>query len=137
MVRQTVSAPDFRVQNDGSSFLLHANTRAARNWVEEHIPRDAMTWHGDIVIAPGYISDIVKCCGRRSNGPTAMKGSPRTSETHGRHGYYRVTPITRRASCLSIVSASDLPPNWGDARAANQPAPFLSTGRVARSIRAA
>jgi hypothetical protein len=53
MVRQTLSAPDFRVQNDGSSFLLHANTKAARNWVEEHIPRDAMTWHGDIVVAPG------------------------------------------------------------------------------------
>jgi len=60
MVRQTLSKPDFRVQNDGSSFLLHANTRAAKNWVEEHIPRDAMTWHGDIVVAPGYISDIVK-----------------------------------------------------------------------------
>jgi hypothetical protein len=60
MVRQILSASDFRVHNDGSTFLLHANTRAARDWVEEHIPRDAMTWHGDIVVAPGYISDIVK-----------------------------------------------------------------------------
>jgi len=27
MARKTLSAPDFRVQNDGSSFLLHANTK--------------------------------------------------------------------------------------------------------------
>jgi hypothetical protein len=94
MGRQTLSAPDFRVQNDGSSFLLHANTKAARNWVEEHIPRDAMTWHGDIVVAPGYISDIVK-------GPTAIKVPD--FRDHGRHSYYRVTPITWRSPVAGLL----------------------------------
>jgi hypothetical protein len=74
MVRQTSSAPDFRVQNDGASFLLHANTRAARNWVEEHIPRDAMTWRGDIVVAPGYISAGTMGTGMRS-GPRSLWGA--------------------------------------------------------------
>ena len=39
-----MSTPDFSVANHGSILILHALTDAAREWVDENIGDDAMTW---------------------------------------------------------------------------------------------
>ena len=53
-------APDFTVDNHGSVVILNAHTDAARQWRDEHLPSDAMTWGRDgIVVEPRYIGDIV------------------------------------------------------------------------------
>lgn len=51
---------DFCVDNHGSILILNANTEAAREWVEAHLPEDRQTW-GKIgtVVEPRYIGDIV------------------------------------------------------------------------------
>jgi hypothetical protein len=52
---------DFAVANHGSVVILHALTRAAEEWVDEHLPRDAMSWgHSGTVVEPRYIADIVE-----------------------------------------------------------------------------
>lgn len=50
---------DLSVQNHGSIFLLRGETEAGRDWIAEHIPDDAQTWNGSIVVEHRYISDIV------------------------------------------------------------------------------
>ena len=51
--------PDLHVENHGSIFLLSTATPAGRAWVEEHLPADAMTFGGAIVVEHRYIVDIV------------------------------------------------------------------------------
>jgi len=63
------STPDFSVANHGSILILHALTEAAREWVDAHIPEDAMMWGTNgTVVEPRYIADIVE--GIRSDGLT-------------------------------------------------------------------
>jgi hypothetical protein len=51
---------DFTVQNEGTIFLLYAQTDAARAWVNEHLPADRQTWGGNgTVVEHRYIADIV------------------------------------------------------------------------------
>lgn len=50
---------DFTLENHGSIVLLQPHTEAARAWVSEHIPDDAMIWGTSIVVEPRYVSDIV------------------------------------------------------------------------------
>jgi len=50
---------DFYVQNEGSIFLLHPLTTAARAWIAEHLPEDAQTFGRATVVEHRYISDIV------------------------------------------------------------------------------
>lgn len=50
---------DFTVENHGSLFLLRQNTDEAEQWVEEHIPEDAMTMGNAVVVEHRYIADIV------------------------------------------------------------------------------
>lgn len=51
---------DFRVQNEGTIFILYADTDAAKQWVADHIPEDAQTWgRNGIVVEHRYIGDIV------------------------------------------------------------------------------
>ena len=64
-----MSTPDFFVANHGSILILHALTATAREWVDENLPSDALTWGVDgTVVEPRYIGDIVD--GIRSNGLT-------------------------------------------------------------------
>ena len=51
---------DFSVNDQGSIVILTANTEAAREWVEEHLPADRQTWgrHGT-VIEHRYADDII------------------------------------------------------------------------------
>lgn len=59
--------PDFRVQNEGSIFLLHVLSGAAKEWVAEHI--GDCQWFGcAVVVEHRYISAIVE--GIQSDGLT-------------------------------------------------------------------
>ncbi len=61
----TQSIPDFVVQNEGSIFLLHPHTDAARTWVEEHIGADNgfQPYWPSVVIEDRYIADILEGIG--------------------------------------------------------------------------
>jgi hypothetical protein len=49
---------DLSFANHGSLFVLSANTDTGRDWIAEHIPGDAQTWCGGIVVEPRYAGDI-------------------------------------------------------------------------------
>jgi hypothetical protein len=51
---------DFEVQNHGSIFLLCPLTDSAREWVDQHLPEDVLTFGGGICVEPRYIADIVR-----------------------------------------------------------------------------
>lgn len=50
---------DFTVSNHGSICILTPHTEDAQEWVENHLPEDALTFAGGIVIEPRYIDDIL------------------------------------------------------------------------------
>lgn len=50
---------DFTVRNEGSIFLLTPQTDAAREWADEHLPDDAMTFGPSTVVEHRYIGAIV------------------------------------------------------------------------------
>lgn len=50
---------DFDVENHGTIFLLRPLTETAREWIEEHIPGDAMTFGDAVVVEHRYINDIL------------------------------------------------------------------------------
>lgn len=60
---------DFRLDNHGSIAILHPATKAAAQWIHEHIPDDAMRFgtHG-VVIEHRFVADIVE--GVQSDGLT-------------------------------------------------------------------
>lgn len=49
---------DLSISNQGSIFLLSADTPAGQAWLDEHIPDDAMTFGGAIVVEHRFIGDI-------------------------------------------------------------------------------
>lgn len=54
---------DFTLQDEGSLFLLHPHTTAAREWMEEHLPMgsaETQFWGEAIVIEHRYIGPIVE-----------------------------------------------------------------------------
>lgn len=53
--------PDFRVSNlHGSVVILHFESDAAKQWVDEHIAGDAMAWgRSGIAVEPRYLADIL------------------------------------------------------------------------------
>lgn len=53
-----LATSDFMLANHGSIVVLHPLTDAAREWVGEHIPEDAMSWGRGVVIEPRYWSAI-------------------------------------------------------------------------------
>lgn len=51
--------PDFNFANHGSITLLRPRNQAARDWIGEFLPDDAM-WFGDaVVIEPRYAAPIL------------------------------------------------------------------------------
>jgi hypothetical protein len=50
---------DLAVHNHGSIFLLQPTSVAGSEWIDQHIPEDAMTWGDSIVVEHRYIEDIV------------------------------------------------------------------------------
>ena len=51
--------PDFHLIDHGSICILRGATDAAREWMDEYLPEDALTWAGGVVIEPRYVDDIV------------------------------------------------------------------------------
>jgi hypothetical protein len=51
---------DLLVANHGSIFLLRPVTTAAREWVGEHIPEDAIWFGGAVAVEHRYIVPIVQ-----------------------------------------------------------------------------
>jgi len=52
--------PDLKVENHGSIFLLVPMSEAGDDWIDEHIPEDAMRWGASsVVVEHRYIADIV------------------------------------------------------------------------------
>lgn len=49
----------FSFSNHGSICILTPLDDVAQEWVEEHIPDDATTWGGGIVIEPRYVQPIL------------------------------------------------------------------------------
>jgi len=59
-VTEAPERPDFRVQNEGTIYVLWAETEAAEQWVTDHLPGDVMTWgRNGYVVEWRYIADIV------------------------------------------------------------------------------
>ena len=50
---------DFILQDHGSVLILVANTEAARQWVDEHLPEDRQTWCHGTLVESRYVADIV------------------------------------------------------------------------------
>ena len=50
---------DFSLDNHGSICILHLLSNAAKDWVEDNLPEDRMTWCGGVVIEPRYVQPIV------------------------------------------------------------------------------
>ena len=50
---------DFTVQNHGTVYLLEPKTPEADEWVEEHLPDDAMWMGNSVAIEHRYIDAIV------------------------------------------------------------------------------
>lgn len=55
---------DFELSGHGTVYLFRPITRAARVWVDEHLPADATWWCGAVVVEHRYI-------GRSSAVPSA------------------------------------------------------------------
>ena len=51
---------DFLIEQHGSICLLKVLTVPAREWVQQHLPEDALRWHGAIVVSPYAIDDLVR-----------------------------------------------------------------------------
>src|SRR5712692_3058958 len=83
---------DFELSGHGTVYLFRPITRAARVWVDEHLPADATWWCGAVVVEHRYIgrssavrsasSALARCAfaaprsrGLGSAAPTAVKDS--------------------------------------------------------------
>ncbi len=51
---------DLYIENHGSIFLLYPVSEAGTEWIEEHIPDDAMIWGDAVVVEHRYIADIAE-----------------------------------------------------------------------------
>ena len=51
---------DIRVEEHGSTFLLHPLHNRARDWLHEHVAEDAQWFMGALVVEHRYIVEIVR-----------------------------------------------------------------------------
>ncbi len=54
-----MTTDDFTFDDHGSICILYAVTRAAVDWVEEHIDGSALRYGGGVVIEPRYAEPII------------------------------------------------------------------------------
>ena len=50
---------DFEISGGGTVYLLHPLTRAARAWIAQHLPADALRLGNAVAVEWRYIGDIV------------------------------------------------------------------------------
>jgi hypothetical protein len=55
------ASADVRIDNHGSILIVNGLTEAGREWMDNNLASDALTWgaHG-IVVEPRYLGDIVE-----------------------------------------------------------------------------
>jgi hypothetical protein len=51
---------DVTVENHGSIFLFRPHTDSGREWIEQHIPEDALTLGDAVAVEHRYALDIAK-----------------------------------------------------------------------------
>lgn len=49
---------DVDVRNEGSVFLFHLNTEAAKDWVAENVSGESMYFGDALVVEPRYAGDL-------------------------------------------------------------------------------
>lgn len=52
-------AADFSFKNHGSVCILEPLSEAGKEWASEHLPDDAQSWGGGVVIEPRYADPIL------------------------------------------------------------------------------
>ena len=58
--RSLIAQPfDFSFINHGSVTVLVPHSAAAGDWIAEHIPSDALSWCGGVVIEPRFADPIL------------------------------------------------------------------------------
>jgi hypothetical protein len=57
--RAATITPDFELRNEFTIFVLRPLTDEGRDWINENIPENAMTWAGGVVIEHRYVADII------------------------------------------------------------------------------
>jgi hypothetical protein len=52
---------DFTVQNEGSIIIIHANTKAARTWINENVSESGYQpdFPNSIIVEPRYAMDLL------------------------------------------------------------------------------
>lgn len=50
---------DIFIKNHGSILIFVPATEAGMEWMDEHLPADAMRWAGGIVVEPRYAGPII------------------------------------------------------------------------------
>ena len=50
---------DFQVVNHGTLYLLYPNTRRAKEWTKENLPKDHIKYADASVVEHRYIDDII------------------------------------------------------------------------------
>ena len=58
--------PDISIENHGSIFLFRMNTRAAAEWVSQHVQDDAQFFGDALVVEHRYAADLA--AGMRGDG---------------------------------------------------------------------
>lgn len=53
---------DMSFQNHGTIWLMVPQSEQAREWIEEHIPEDAMGFGDAVVIEHRFVGDIIEGC---------------------------------------------------------------------------
>lgn len=51
---------DIQIENHGSIVLLRPLSDEASDWIDEHIPDDALWFAGALVVEPRYVDDIIE-----------------------------------------------------------------------------
>lgn len=50
---------DLEFQNHGSIFVVVPFTEAGKDWLDENVGGDALTWGRGVVVEPRYVEDIL------------------------------------------------------------------------------
>lgn len=56
----TTADLDLSIENHGTIMLLTPCSDAGREWVDSHLPEDALTWGTSVVVEPRFIFDIAE-----------------------------------------------------------------------------
>jgi hypothetical protein len=58
--KQHEITPDVSIENCGTLFLFRAETQAAKEWIDSHVPADATYWCGSLAVEHRYAYDLAQ-----------------------------------------------------------------------------